>query len=165
MIFTFSETSITATVKPNFPLLLDIFKLWNATVPLVQSAENLQYSMTYQPIPINMINSGPRAGGNLLGLDTSRGPLVVLTLTVQYTSPSSDALVLSTTRTLFANIRTLAARTNDLIPWIYLNYADKTQDVIPTYGAANVAKLRAASVKYDPRKFFQKVQPGGYKLW
>lgn len=48
--------------------------------------------------------------------------------------------------------------------WIYLNYAGRTQDVIKSYGPQNVAKLRAASKKYDPEQVFQKLVPGGYKI-
>lgn len=47
----------------------------------------------------------------------------------------------------------------------YLNYAYKTQEPIKGYGHANVAKLKAASKKYDPAGVFQKLVPGGYKLW
>ncbi|KAH8654974.1 hypothetical protein BGZ60DRAFT_519104 [Tricladium varicosporioides] len=159
------QTSITATVKANEHLLQQIYLLWNATVPSVNSAQNLVYSLTFQPLPVSMLNTGPSTGGNMLGLDSSNGPLVVLTLTAQYTSSSSDAVITATTRALFAAIRDLAAQSNNLISWVYLNYADKEQDVINSYGVQNVAKLRAVARKFDPTGFFQKIQPGGYKLW
>lgn len=48
--------------------------------------------------------------------------------------------------------------------FIYQNYASFEQDVFPSYGAANLAKLRAVSAKYDPAKVWQKLQPGYFKV-
>ena len=48
--------------------------------------------------------------------------------------------------------------------WLYLNYANKNQDPLAGYGGANVAKLSAASKKYDPDQVFQKRVPGGFKV-
>jgi len=117
-----------------------------------------------QPIAGNFLKAGPQNGGNVLGLDPSEGPLVVLTLTIQYTDKGSDALIASTSRGLFQKIEALAAKSGGLNPWFALNYADVTQDVIASYGAANAQKLKAASASFDPFGFFQKVQPGGFKV-
>jgi hypothetical protein len=151
-------------VKPVESLLQQIYLLWNATVPLISSAENLICSLTFQPLPVSFLKAGPLNGGNVLGLSPSGGPLVVLTLTVQYTSRASDELIACTTRDLFRKIDALAEGAASLNPWKYLNYADVTQDVIGSYGAANVHKLRAASANVDPTAFFQRVQPGGFKM-
>lgn len=111
-----------------------------------------------------MLDAGALNGGNVLGVDSSLGPLVVLTLTAKYTSASSDSLVKSTTRALFKDIGALAKQTGDLSPWIYLGYADASQDVIPSYGKANMEKMKTVSKRVDPSGVFQKVQPGGFKL-
>jgi len=49
-------------------------------------------------------------------------------------------------------------------PFIYENYAALEQKVFPSYGAANFAKLKAASKKYDPSGVWQKLQPGYFKV-
>lgn len=49
--------------------------------------------------------------------------------------------------------------------WIYLNYAERDQDPIGSYGSENVGKLQAASKKYDPTGLFQTNVPGGFKLF
>ena len=33
-----------------------------------------------------------------------------------------------------------------------------------SYGAGNVAKIRAAAAKYDPKQVFQARVPGGFKI-
>lgn len=49
-------------------------------------------------------------------------------------------------------------------PFIYLDYADKTQDPLSSYGSDNVALLRDAAAKYDPNGVFQTLLPGGFKI-
>jgi hypothetical protein len=48
--------------------------------------------------------------------------------------------------------------------YIYMNYAGPYQNVVPSYGETNLAKLKAIATKYDPSAVFQKLQPGGFKL-
>lgn len=48
--------------------------------------------------------------------------------------------------------------------WTYLNYADKSQNPLASYGAENVKKMKDASAKYDPNQVFQTLCPGGYKV-
>lgn len=49
-------------------------------------------------------------------------------------------------------------------PFIYLNYADRSQEPLEGYGDASVAKIKAASAKYDPHGVFQTLMPGGFKI-
>jgi hypothetical protein len=53
---------------------------------------------------------------------------------------------------------------NGLLPWVYMNYADKSQDPLASYGLDNVKKLREAAQKYDPDRVFQTLCPGGFKI-
>ena len=58
-----------------------------------------------------------------------------------------------------------AAADMDLLHnFVYLDYANQVQDPIQSYGPENVARLRAAARKYDPRGVFQRLVPGGFKL-
>jgi hypothetical protein len=49
-------------------------------------------------------------------------------------------------------------------PWIYLNDADKGQDVFGGYPAGNVKALRQIREKYDPERVFTDLMPGGWKV-
>jgi hypothetical protein len=51
-----------------------------------------------------------------------------------------------------------------LFEWCYLNYADKSQDPIGSYGEGNVKLLREAAARYDPEGVFQTLCPGGFKI-
>lgn len=48
--------------------------------------------------------------------------------------------------------------------WEYINYADETQDLLGSYGADNVRRLRDVSEGYDPEQVFQTLCRGGFKL-
>lgn len=44
------------------------------------------------------------------------------------------------------------------------NESHTLQDPLGSYGAENVAKIRAAAAKYDPEHVFQSRVPGGFKI-
>lgn len=48
--------------------------------------------------------------------------------------------------------------------FIYLPYADASQDALGSYGAANVAYMKQVAKTYDPNSFFQDRVPGGFKI-
>ncbi|ORY11128.1 hypothetical protein BCR34DRAFT_445770, partial [Clohesyomyces aquaticus] len=50
------------------------------------------------------------------------------------------------------------------LPWVYVNYADKSQQPLATYGRENVENMKTAAAKYDPGQAFQKLCPGGFKI-
>lgn len=51
-----------------------------------------------------------------------------------------------------------------ILPWIYLNDADKGQDVFGGYPAENVRTLQKIREKYDPDRVFTDLMPGGWKV-
>ena len=53
---------------------------------------------------------------------------------------------------------------NGNLTWVYLNYADQSQDPLTSYGVENVKKIRDVAAKYDPEQVFQKLCPGGFKI-
>lgn len=88
----------------------------------------------------------------------------VALITASYLNSSDDAAVLAAVTSFYAAADALAASRGKLNAYKYLNYSYKTQAPIVGYGATNVAKLRAASRKYDPAGVFQTLVPGGWKL-
>jgi FAD/FMN-containing dehydrogenase len=49
-------------------------------------------------------------------------------------------------------------------PWIYVNDADKGQDVFGGYPVENVKALQRIRQKYDPDRVFTDLMPGGWKV-
>lgn len=48
--------------------------------------------------------------------------------------------------------------------FIYLPYADATEDPLGSYGAANVQHMKQVAKDYDSEGFFQRRVPGGFKI-
>ena len=49
--------------------------------------------------------------------------------------------------------------------YIYLNYAANWEDPIAGYGEVVKSRLQEVSRKFDPEGVFQRMCPGGFKLW
>jgi hypothetical protein len=88
----------------------------------------------------------------------------VVLLSVYWDRASDDAAMTDAVLDLFAKADAYASSKGALRPYLYLNYADKTQQPIAGYGKASLSKLKATSLKYDPLQTFQKLVPGGFKL-
>jgi hypothetical protein len=123
----------------------------------------LQTSMVLQPLTKAMLNPG--CGKNSLGLCPSDGNLVFVDLTVSWALESSSAVLQNASNQFVAQATAMAKAAGVLNDYIYLNYALQTQDPIASYGAANQAQLRAVSKQFDPTQAFQKLVPGGFKLY
>jgi hypothetical protein len=161
----FRQLFITTTFYNDLAMLTSSYQLWNATIPTLAVVPGIQYSITYQPIPPAMTSKSAPLGGNSLGLESLDRALVLVLLTAAWEDLSNDVLVETTTRDLINKIDARARATGQYYRFKYLNYAYSGQDIFDGYGAANKAKLRATSRKYDHFGIFQNAVPGGFKLF
>jgi FAD/FMN-containing dehydrogenase len=166
---TWWDTTVAATATPD--LLLDIVPLWEEYVTRLlaaAAADNSTVSpyLIYQAISSNILEAMQVNGGNALGLKPEDGPLMIVQLTLTWTSAAMDELVETSTKELVEKVNALAASrgANSKNGYVYMNYAGKTQDVYAGYGKQNVAKLRRVAKKYDPREKFGKLWKGYFKL-
>lgn len=125
---------------------------------------NFSTQCILQPLPTLFARHSVERGGNVLGLDqvTENAVLWLGAVSVS-TKELGDAayeLLRAYTTETEAHARELGLD----VPWHYLNYADPSQQVLATYGAANVEKMKAAAKKYDPDGVFQTLVPGGFKI-
>ncbi|CAN9290608.1 unnamed protein product [Alternaria alternata] len=124
-----------------------------------------QIYVLYQPLPPSYWRQSASKGGNMLGLE--RFGEQVLCLYQPYISwqgAEQDALFQGAGADLVNRIREYAESIGADNPYLYLNYADNTQDPLASYGSENVKKMKAAAKKYDPFSVFQKLVPGGFKI-
>lgn len=83
---------------------------------------------------------------------------------ISWQGAEQDALFQQAGADLINRIRAYAESVNKANPYLYLDYADATQDPLAGYGKENVKKMKAAAKKYDPLGVFQKLVPGGFKI-
>lgn len=106
-------------------------------------------------------------GTNSLGLPPNVTDLVIVDIVVGWNNAADDDFMSEFLDSLLEKHVEYLTREGLYIPFIYLNYAGKSQDPIGSYGHNGSIKrnLQAVSKKYDPSGIFQTKVPGGFKLF
>lgn len=156
---------ITNTFKNDLSFLNSVYKMFKKIGPRFSAVPGFILTLTVQPIPPATTSKAAPLGGNSLGLDPSDGALVLCLISATWDTAADDAEIASAAKSLNSQIVNAAKAKGLFHDYVYLNYADDFQDPIGGYGAANKARLRAVSRKYDPNQVFQKNVPGGFKLF
>jgi len=117
-----------------------------------------------QPIPTIFAKHSDEKGGNMLGLDRFTDNLVLWQTYLAWEGASQDSLFQGMADWYIAELDKYAKSIGKSNPFIYLDYAYKTQKPLENYGAANIKKMKAAAKKYDPNGVFQTLVPGGFKI-
>lgn len=118
----------------------------------------------FQSIATSFSKHSVAKGGNVLGLDKETDNVVMLLYNIAVKTTELETLARKKLRASGELMKEYAASLDGLVNWTYLNYADGYQDPLASYGAENVAKIRAAASKYDPKQSFQTRVPGGFKI-
>ncbi|KAI1658886.1 FAD-binding domain-containing protein [Daldinia decipiens] len=119
----------------------------------------------FQPLPTIVSKHSAAGGGNVMGIERNTDNAILFQYAAMMNTAEHAAIVYPKLRAGFQIIKDFASGIeNGLMDWLYMNYADKTQDVLGSYGAENVNKMKQAAAKYDPDQVFQKLCPGGWKI-
>ena len=117
----------------------------------------------FQPLP-KIYATRPNQD-NALGLPSDHDALVLQT-TVMVRTPEQEALAYPHCKAFLEAVRGFAAapEIDGNLDWVYVNYADASQDPLRSYGVENVRRLKAVAGKYDPEGVFQRLCVGGFKI-
>lgn len=154
--------NLATTLVSTTPVIKAAYEKWNVSCPAIKDVANIIFCLVLEPLPPSIYKR--HAATNALGLANRTEPLVVALLSVSWTNAADDTLVNSTSQALLADINAAAKEIGGFDPYIFANYADKHQEVIASYGAESVRKLRAVRQEVDPKGFFTYQVPGGYKI-
>lgn len=155
---------MSTTVKADVAMLEYTVELFRASFEELRDVTNILFSLTFEPLPVPMMEQSVARGGNSLGLDPSQGPLVVVMFYTSWDKADDDERVFRASKEALERVDTEARRRAVFARYRYLNYAFPRQDAIGSYGRESIAQLRAVSAKYDPTGFFQKAGVGPFKL-
>lgn len=149
---------------------------------IIQKASELQYVLAkelkekvtdgdftshcaFQPIPSLYSQHSVAAGGNIMGLEAYPHDGIMLQVSASVKTAELAEWVRPKVRAITQELVAFARTIEDgIMPWQHLNYAAADQEPLRSYGAENVAKMRAAAAKYDPNGVFQRLCPGGFKI-
>ncbi|KAI2619334.1 FAD-binding domain-containing protein [Hypoxylon sp. NC1633] len=114
------------------------------------------------PVAASVATLGKQYGGNLLGL--SAVPQDWYEWFITWTDPTQDATIWNISQQITQRC-TNATKAKGLdLPYLFMNTAGKTQNVLNSYGPANVAYIKSIAAKYDPGQVFQKLQNDGFLI-
>ncbi|EXU98881.1 FAD/FMN-binding dehydrogenase [Metarhizium robertsii] len=159
----FRQATATVTIQSCVEAINATVRAWNALVPSVRLIPGLVWAVTMDPIPPTL--HARHAVANALGL-ANRGDksLIIVMATATWSNAADDEAVNMAMKKLIATTEHNVGRMGKLDPFIYIDYAAQWQNPIASYGPASVDKLLETQRKYDPRRVFTRMVPGGFKL-
>ncbi|KLJ05592.1 hypothetical protein EMPG_10925 [Blastomyces silverae] len=102
--------------------------------------------------------------GNAFGLSAEGGPYTLLLLSATWSDEADDDTIYRAFSDMLQAIKEEAKTSGLHVDYLFMNYASQFQDVISSYGAENVERLKVASYNDDPEGFLKILQPGYFKL-
>jgi len=81
-----------------------------------------------------------------------------------WTNPADDARINTFAAKITEIIETKLSAANQQAKYHYMNDAGSGQEIFQNYGPGNLAKLKAIRAKYDPKKVYTNLMPGGWKV-
>jgi hypothetical protein len=160
-----SQQHMTTTFKASVALMSTAWDLFLDSLESLKDVPGITYALGFQPFPVALLESSAALGGNSLGLEADIGPLIMVCLFAQWANKEDDEKMLNTERVLVKAIEAAAKKEGLDVEYKFTNYCFTGQDPITGYGKESKRRLQFASEKYDPEGFFQKIVPGGFKLF
>jgi hypothetical protein len=161
---TLRQTYWDVSFKLDKALISFITNKFYALLPTIMDAQGLLPTAAIQPITRSALTAMQKNGGNALGLSPEEGPYFIFNLAIMWADIEDEPRMLKFCADLVQAAKEEARRLGADNDYVYMNYASQFQDPIASYGEANVARLREVAQKYDPRRVFQELQPGYFKL-
>lgn len=84
--------------------------------------------------------------------------------TVAYEDAAHDEIAHQKLEAYETALETFAREKDADVAWRYVNYCDKTENPLKSYGPENVDFIKQVAAKYDPEDLFQKEMPGSFKI-
>lgn len=155
---------MSTTVKADAGILQYAMKTYRKSYERLKGIENLIFSITFEPLPVSIMEQSIARGGNSLGLKPSDGTLVVVLLYTSWDSPSHDEKGYDVNKEALGAIEKEAQSKGVSASYRYMKYAFPGQDAISSYGLESKPHLRAVSERCNPESFFQIAGVGPFKI-
>ncbi|RAK97903.1 FAD-binding oxidoreductase [Aspergillus ibericus CBS 121593] len=117
-----------------------------------------------QPWPKLFSQRSVEKGGNVLGLERFDENLIQLLFDFSWDNQDDDALFYRLGESILEELDDFAKSIGADNEYVYLNYADKSQNPLKSYGKENVEFISRVAKQYDPDGVFQVQIPGGFKI-
>ncbi|OAL54053.1 FAD-binding domain-containing protein [Pyrenochaeta sp. DS3sAY3a] len=150
------------TLKPDLQLYSEAVDIYLDTFNAARGVKDAQINLHMSPLTANAVRHAKERGGMAAGW--AEEDQLFFNIEMVYSQASDDELMHSLSRECMVKVGALAAERGLLMPTIWMNNAHTEDDVLGSYGAENYAKMKEVSQKYDPKRTFQDLCSGAYKL-
>ncbi|GAW17542.1 hypothetical protein ANO14919_070000 [Xylariales sp. No.14919] len=161
-------TWFTLTLKNDVRILSKAAEVHNTLVDELKSyvpEGDFVTQCLFQPLPTIFGRRSIATGGNVLGLEGAGSDGIIFQLNAMMKTSEQSRFAYEKVKASVEVIKDFAGTIEGALQdWVYLNYADGSQDPIGSYGASNVRFLKTVAEMYDPDGVFQTLCPGGFKL-
>ncbi|ROV92195.1 hypothetical protein VMCG_09279 [Cytospora schulzeri] len=151
-----------AASKIDAQLYKDVYDFWLEQATAVNAATGANQTFALQPITRELVEVGEAKGGNAMGIPKEDHQW--WTTLIDWEKAADDDLVRGVSIATTEKWKELGKARGLYIDYLYTNDASRDQNPMATYGAANIAKLKAIALKYDPEQVFQTLQNDGFLL-
>lgn len=158
------EMYYSLTVKADSELAEVAKNIFYEEVSAVEDVQGALPVLIYQGITSGQISAMGRRGGNALGLTDPDEPLYLLHVSCWWDLIEDDERVYTFASKVLQRIRDEAEKRGKASRFLYMNYSSKFEDVVTSYGEENKERLKRVEKRYDPKRIFQVLQPGYFKL-
>lgn len=125
---------MTTTVKVVASTLKFAVQEFDTALEKLESIDNILFSLTFEPIPVSMIEQSKIRGANAMRLKLSDGPLVIIMLSTSCNNIDETEKVYAGSKEALRDIEAGAEAISTSASYRYLNYAFPGQDVFASYG-------------------------------
>ncbi|KAL5341102.1 hypothetical protein BJX70DRAFT_396158 [Aspergillus crustosus] len=120
--------------------------------------------LDWQPIGKLWLDASAKAGGNALGLDSSKVYLAYAEV-VEWIGSEYDAIVMQWLQETTWAINNATSQAGLFDPFNYIGDAAGFQEIFAGYGEENRRRLVQVAQRYDPDAVWQTLMPGGFKVY
>ncbi|KAK2750066.1 hypothetical protein FQN57_004558 [Myotisia sp. PD_48] len=147
------------TTRLDAQLYIDIFEHWKKVFP---KAPGTGLDLCIKPFTSHSARLSTKNGPNILNNEpVAQSWWSVL---AQWDNEKDREDVHNILESIVDYMNNQALATDNLLSYRFMNDSGHMQNVIGSYGEKSVAKMKAASRKYDVDQVFQKLQNGGWSV-
>lgn len=154
------------TFSPSIELTTLLTTIFRDSVASVAQIDSILPCLVLQPLTARTISLMSKNGGNALGLDSTTGPLVILSTSWKWKHAADDAANYAAHSNFIARAEAAAKKMGLWHRFKYANYAEESQDVWGGYGEESLRRLKRVQSEVDPDGVFVRtgLAGGGFKL-
>ncbi|PLB40384.1 FAD-binding oxidoreductase [Aspergillus candidus] len=163
----YRDVFLTGTYANDAKVLARAVKIHDSKIDVLKSQAKSKdwtiYAM-FQPWPKIFWEQSVKKGSNVLGLEQNDENLFQVLYDYSWSGAADDKLFRQTGIDALKELNEYAKSEGKFNEYVYLNYADRTQNPLRGYGQENLEYIKKVAETYDPDGVFQTQVPGGFKI-